>query len=52
MQVCKLHPTDRSARKKLVECEKAMRQKLFEDAIASKETQPPSETVDLESIGK
>lgn len=49
-QVCKLKPKDRDARQKLAECEKAVREAAFADAIVSEQTAPLSSTFDPQSI--
>jgi serine/threonine-protein phosphatase 5 len=49
-QVCKLIPSDRDARKRLAECEKAVREAAFADAIVSEQTAPFSSTFNPDSI--
>ncbi|KAL7551640.1 hypothetical protein ACHAWF_014822 [Thalassiosira exigua] len=48
--VCKLRPKDRDARAKLAECERAVREAAFADAIQSEEAAPLSDTFKPESI--
>lgn len=49
-QVCKLKPKDRDARAKLAECEKAVREAAFADAIVSEQTAPLSTTYNPNDI--
>ncbi|CAB9502955.1 protein phosphatase PP1 [Seminavis robusta] len=49
-QVCKLKPKDRDARAKLAECEKAVREAAFADAIVSEQTVPLSSSFNPEDI--
>jgi tetratricopeptide (TPR) repeat protein len=49
-QVCKLKPKDRDARAKLAECEKAVREAAFADAIVSEQTAPLSSTYNPNDI--
>ena len=49
-QVCKLKPKDRDARAKLMECEKAIKEELFAQAIMSDMSQPLSTIYDPSSI--
>ena len=48
--VCKLRPTDRDARTKLKECEKAVKQLAFANAIESSDDQCVSATLDPSQI--
>lgn len=48
--VCKLRPSDREARNKLKECEKAAKQMAFADAIVSDESQSAASAIDPSSI--
>lgn len=43
LHVCKEKPTDRDARAKFEECDKAVKRQAFEAAIATEESKPPSE---------
>lgn len=49
-QVCKLKPKDRDARAKLAECEKAIREAAFAEAIVSSQTAPISTTYNPDNI--
>jgi len=50
LQVTKIKPSDKDAKSKLQECEKAIRSEAFLRAIESEKTKPPSETVKIEDF--
>lgn len=50
LHVCKSAPSDKDARAKLDECDKAIKRAAFEAAIATEHGKPLSETLDFNSI--
>lgn len=50
-QAVKLQPKSKDARLKFQQCQKEVRRIKFEAAIATERTLPPSETINVDSIG-